>query len=133
MDRLVVGENKERAVLYEKFPSLTPSFCMSTTTAIFLQDISKSYRVWKSPEARVAAALWRALGREEKARDKYRDVHALSNVSINVKKGEGLGIIGLNGSGKSTLLQIIAGTLRSSSGTVTVNGRVAALLELGAG
>jgi ABC-type polysaccharide/polyol phosphate transport system ATPase subunit len=59
--------------------------------------------------------------------------HALKNISINLKIGESLGILGLNGSGKSTLMQIIAGTLKPSSGQVFVRGKVAALLELGSG
>jgi lipopolysaccharide transport system ATP-binding protein len=63
----------------------------------------------------------------------YREVHAVENVSFEVKKGETLGIIGRNGSGKSTLLQLIVGTLSPTNGRVEIDGRVAALLELGAG
>ena len=60
-------------------------------------------------------------------------IHALKDVSFILNKGDSLGIIGLNGSGKSTLLQIIAGTMKPSSGKVIKKGRVAALLELGSG
>ena len=63
----------------------------------------------------------------------YHPFHALDNVSFSVKEGEVLGIIGRNGSGKSTTLKIIAGVYRPTSGKLTVNGRVSALIELGAG
>lgn len=64
---------------------------------------------------------------------KYQEFWALKDVSLQVKKGDRLGILGLNGAGKSTLLKIIAGVLKPTEGTVTVKGKIAPLLELGAG
>jgi lipopolysaccharide transport system ATP-binding protein len=116
---------------------------MSSEAAISARNIGKTYRIWSTPGQRLFSPLYAqaaslfpsAMGRalRRKAQAGYRDFHALQEVSLEVRKGEALGIIGLNGSGKSTLLQIIAGTLRPTTGEVEVNGRVAALLELGSG
>jgi len=95
--------------------------------AIRVKNITKAYQIYDKPQDRLKQSLWR--GRKQF----YREFKALDDVSFEVKKGETVGIIGRNGSGKSTLLQIICGTLAPTSGTVEVNGRVAALLELGAG
>lgn len=63
----------------------------------------------------------------------YREFYALRDVSLSMKKGETLALVGLNGSGKSTLLKIIAGVLKATEGTVEVKGKIAPLIELGAG
>jgi lipopolysaccharide transport system ATP-binding protein len=104
-------------------------------TVIKVSGVSKRYLMFDRPEDRlkqmVVPRLQRILGRT--ARQYHREFAALSDVSFQVKRGETVGIIGRNGSGKSTMLQIICGTLQPSSGAVDVRGRVAALLELGAG
>ena len=103
--------------------------------AVRIRDLSKHYHLFNRPEDRlkqmVVPRIDRLAGR--KPRQYYRDFAALSGVSFDIRRGETVGIVGRNGSGKSTLLQIICGTLLPSQGTVEVNGRIAALLELGAG
>lgn len=93
--------------------------------------MSKSYRLWgrRSQFATLKSAL---LGRDLKPSPEA-SVPALENVSFEVERGEAFGIIGRNGSGKSTLLKIISGILKPTTGSVSVQGRVAALIELGAG
>ena len=100
---------------------------MSDALAIDVKNVSKSYQIYEKPQDRLKQSF--ARGRKQY----FREFHALSDVSFEVKPGETVGIIGRNGSGKSTLLQIICGTLHPTSGNVAVNGRIAALLELGAG
>jgi lipopolysaccharide transport system ATP-binding protein len=95
-------------------------------TAISLRDVSKAYRIYARPTDRLKEVLLRG-------RTYHQDFWALREISLEVPTGTTFGIIGQNGSGKSTLLQIMAGIVRPSSGAVQVNGRVAALLELGAG
>jgi lipopolysaccharide transport system ATP-binding protein len=103
--------------------------------AIRVSNLSKCYQIYESPHDRlkqfVAPRLQKFIGRTPK--QYFREFWALSDVSFEVKRGETFGIIGRNGSGKSTLLQLICGTLTQSGGEVEINGRVAALLELGAG
>lgn len=103
--------------------------------AIRVRGISKCYQVYARPEDRLRQALMPRMQRllRTPQRSYYRDFWALRDVSFDVRKGETLGVIGRNGSGKSTLLQLICGTLTPTSGSVEVNGRVAALLELGSG
>ena len=100
---------------------------MADPTTIQAKQLSKCYRVFSSPRARLAQGLWR--GR----RTFYEPFWALKDVSFQLEAGQTMGIIGRNGSGKSTLLQLLCGTLTPSSGTMTIKGRVAALLELGSG
>jgi lipopolysaccharide transport system ATP-binding protein len=95
--------------------------------AVRLRGISKVYPLLSKPSDRLKQFL--VMGRKQ-----YFDtVQALHDVDLEVYRGETVGIVGRNGSGKSTVLQIAAGLLRANAGTVETNGRVAALLELGAG
>lgn len=112
----------------------------SELPAISVQDVSKRFRVFAKPADRLKAAVRHRIGGLAKlvparllGTEGASEFHALQHVSFHVQKGETIGIIGRNGSGKSTLLQIICGTLTPSGGRVAINGRVAALLELGAG
>ncbi len=94
-------------------------------TVVRLEGVSKLYKLYSKPLDRFKELL--GLGK------RHKEFWALKDISLDVRKGETVGVIGLNGSGKSTLLQIIAGTTKPSTGVVEVNGRRAALLELGIG
>lgn len=100
---------------------------MEKEIAIRVEHLSKIYKLYDRPKDRLKEAL--GLTRKKL----YREHYALDDVSFEVKKGETVGIIGTNGSGKSTILKIITGVLNPSGGTVEVDGRISALLELGAG
>lgn len=95
--------------------------------AIQVTDLEKIYKLYDKPSDR----LKEALGLTKKK--KYKEHHALDKVNMTIYQGETVGIIGTNGSGKSTILKIITGVLNPSKGDVNVNGRISALLELGAG
>lgn len=100
---------------------------MENNTAIKITNLTKIYKLY----ARNRDRLKDSLGLSKKA--SYKEHFALKNVDMEVKTGESVGIIGVNGSGKSTILKIITGVLNATSGDVQINGRISALLELGAG
>ena len=93
--------------------------------AIQVKHLDKMYKLYNKPSDR----LRETLGLKVPVKEHY----ALRDVSFDVKRGETVGIIGTNGSGKSTILKIITGVLNPTAGEVTVDGRISALLELGAG
>ena len=108
---------------------------MSSEIAIKVENLSKCYHIYDQPRDRLKQMILPRLQRAAGAASKqyFREFWALKDVSFEVKKGETVGIIGRNGSGKSTLLQMICGTLNPTSGSLQTHGRIAALLELGAG
>ena len=100
---------------------------MPSDNAISLRGIQKSYKLYQSPLARFKEAL------HPRKKRYYDDFYALRDIDLDIPKGQTWGIIGLNGSGKSTLLKIICGVIQPDCGSLEVNGRIAALLELGSG
>lgn len=112
----------------------------SVKAAISVRGLSKCYKLYAEPRDRLRQALQpriarglRGLGMAVPDRRYFSEHWALRDVSFEVARGETLGVLGKNGAGKSTLLQLICGTLTPTAGQVQVNGRVAALLELGSG
>ena len=99
---------------------------MSSELVIGARDVGKAYNIYRRPEDRLKQMFFRR-------RRYYEEYWALRNVSLDVRRGETLGIVGRNGSGKSTFLQIACGTLAPTCGDIETRGRIAALLELGAG
>jgi len=95
--------------------------------SIEVRNLTKIYQLYDKPSDRLRESI--SLTRK----CYHRDFYALQNVSFEVEKGQSVGIIGVNGSGKSTMLKIITGVLTQSSGEVKVDGKISALLELGAG
>ncbi len=100
---------------------------MSDDIAIRINDVSKLYKLYDKPTDRLKESLGLTKAK------KYKEHYALRNVSFDVKRGECVGIIGTNGAGKSTILKIITGVLNPTAGEVKIDGRISALLELGAG
>lgn len=96
-------------------------------TAVQVTDVEKIYKLYDKPSDRIKEALGFGRGKH------HTEHHALKGVNLTIRQGECVGIIGTNGSGKSTILKIITGVLSPTRGSVTVNGRISALLELGAG
>jgi lipopolysaccharide transport system ATP-binding protein len=107
----------------------------SEDVAVRVSHLRKCYEIYESPRDRLRQFIWPRFQRFSRlARTQYfREFWALKDVSFEIRRGETVAIVGKNGSGKSTLLQIICGTLNPSGGEVQLNGRVAALLELGSG
>ena len=93
---------------------------------VLVQNVSKLYRLYRRPADRLREMLPRA-------RQRHSEFWALRDISFHLEKGEMLGLVGPNGCGKSTLLQIVCGILQPTTGRVVTRGRIAALLELGAG
>jgi ABC-type polysaccharide/polyol phosphate transport system ATPase subunit len=95
--------------------------------SITVKDLKKTYKLYNKPIDRLKEAF------NFSNKNRHREFHALEGISFSINKGETVGIIGKNGSGKSTLLKIVTGVLTPTDGSVEVNGKVSALLELGAG
>jgi lipopolysaccharide transport system ATP-binding protein len=108
---------------------------MSSEIAIKVENVTKTFEIYDAPRDRLKQFVIPRLRRlfRRPTTNFFREFRALQDVSFTLNRGETVGIIGRNGAGKSTLLQIICGTLSATSGNVEVIGRVAALLELGAG
>ena len=103
----------------------------SSENIISVSNLTKQYELGGKPVAKLFKCLFGSY--RSSIIKPEKQILALDNISFKLEKGSSLGILGLNGSGKSTLLQIIANTLKPTSGSVTIKGKVSALLELGSG
>ena len=99
----------------------------SNDEVIKVNDVSKTYQIYEKPQDRLKQFIF---GSKKKY---FTEFNALEPLSFSVRKGECVGVVGRNGSGKSTLLQILAGILTPTTGSFSVDGKISALLELGAG
>lgn len=108
---------------------------MSSEFTIKVKNLGKCYQIYNTPRDRLKQFLVPRLKKivKKPANNYFREFWALRNIDFEINKGDTIGIIGRNGSGKSTLLQLICNTLTPTTGEITVRGKVAALLELGAG
>lgn len=96
-----------------------------TKPAVKIENLCKSYKLYNSPRDSIMEAIT--------GKQRHTAKHVISDINLELARGDSLGILGRNGAGKSTLLKLIAGTLQPTSGEVNVNGRVTAILELGSG
>jgi ABC-type polysaccharide/polyol phosphate transport system ATPase subunit len=104
-----------------------PHAIVDTSTVVLIQNVSKVYHLYKRPSDRIFEVLPFGASRL------HSEFWALRDINLHVSRGEIFALVGPNGSGKSTLLQVVAGILKPTRGRVVTEGRVAALLELGAG
>ena len=111
------------------------SDALNPAAVISLEGVGKTYKRFAKPSDRFWQAVWPSAFRSagQTAAAEANEFVALAPLNLQVQRGEALGLIGRNGAGKSTLLQMVCGTLNPSSGSVVVNGKIGALLELGAG
>ncbi|MDY3373286.1 MAG: ABC transporter ATP-binding protein [Terrisporobacter othiniensis] len=93
--------------------------------AIKINNICKTYRIYKKPFQRVIDLMFN--------KKNYIEYKALKNINLEIEKGEAVGVLGKNGAGKSTLLKIITGVVKPTSGTIDINGKISAILELNSG
>ena len=108
---------------------LTVKIFQDDDCAIEIDHVVKDYVIYRSPRERLISLINPALS----SKDGIKKFRALDDISLKVRRGETMGIIGRNGAGKSTLLQVLCGTVNPTAGSVEIKGRFAALLELGAG
>ena len=111
------------------------SNALNPPAVISLEGVGKTYKRFAKPSDRFWQAVWPSAFRSasQTADARTKEFVALAPLNLEVRRGEALGLVGRNGAGKSTLLQMVCGTLNPSMGSVVVDGKIGALLELGAG